>query len=589
MVTRILPWVLLGAAAIAYTWHLGDMPTYISPDEAIIAVDAHALSTTGRDVHGTFLPLYFFIQVPKSERSGWFTPVIFYLSAAVQRFVPFSESSIRLPSVIVGLTSIGLLFLLARRVLGDIWLALMTAALLAMSPAMYIFSRYGLDYLYPVPFVIAWAIALHRAIERPTPRALMLCGACLGLGFYSYAAAVVLTPPLVLLSIAVLWPSFPKPTRVPLVAAGFALALIPFAIWFAMHPDAFANTASRYALYNAQQMNALQGLREFLSFQNIERMTAVYWSYLSPSVLFFSGDQLVTYSTRNAGVFPMIGAVLIVLGLVQIAEYERNRFAWAMFAAFLLAPVPAVLVPENGAVNRATAILPFGILLAGYGLKLLWPIRTIRHSRNVAAAAGASFLLLGGAYAAWTLAQGRLGGAGVPLLAFGMILAGFAWLSTRVRQGAMLAAAAVLIASMQFVSFQRDYHGDYRLRINSWLGGNLRGALEQIIDRCAGDACARVYFAHLQSTGGVADIRNYWMDAYWRFYLIKHNRESLLARSVHADPGPIAGIPPGSLVLGNHGDRVIESMMASGELVAVSSIPEMGGDPYFLVLEKRGS
>jgi hypothetical protein len=153
----------------------------------------------------------------------------------------------------------------------------------------------------------------------------------------------------------------------------------------------------------------------------------------------------------------------------------------------------------------------------------------------------------------------------------------------------MLAAAAVLIASMQFVSFQRDYHGDYRLRINSWLGGNLRGALEQIIDRCAGDACARVYFAHLQSTGGVADIRNYWMDAYWRFYLIKHNRESLLARSVHADPGPITGIPPGSLVLGNHGDRVIESMMASGELVAVSSIPEMGGDPYFLVLEKRGS
>ena len=589
MVTRLLPWVLLALAAVVYARQLGDMPTYISPDEAIIAVDAHAVATTGRDVRGTFLPLYFFIQVPNSERSGWFTPVIFYLSAAVQRVVPFSEAAIRLPSVIVGLTSIGLLFILARRVLGNVWLALMTAALLAMSPALYIFSRYGLDYLYPVPFVIAWAIALHRALENPTPGAVALCGACLGLGFYSYAAAVVLTPPLLLLSIIVLWPSVPTATRVLVAAGGFVLMLVPFAVWFASHPDAFANTASRYALYNPQQLSPLQGLREFLSFQNIERMTAIYWSYLSPSVLFFSGDQLVTFSTRNAGVFPMIGAVLMLLGLAQIVEHERNRFAWAMFAAFLLAPVPAVLVPENGAVNRATAILPFGMLLAGYGLKLLWSVRSIPHSRWLAAIGGAGMLVLGGSYAAWTLAQGRLGGASVPLIALGVILAGFAWLSNRLRQGAMLAAAAVLIASMQFASFQRDYHGDYRVRINSWLGGNLRGALEQIIDRCAGDACARVYFAHLQSTGGVADIRNYWMDAYWRFYLIKHNRESLLAKTVHADPGPISGIPAGSLVLGNHGDRVIESMVAAGELVAVSSIPEMGGDPYFMLLEKRGS
>ena len=588
--TRWLPWLLLIGAAIVYTWRLGEMPTYVSPDEAIIAVDAHSLATTGRDVHGNALPLYFYIQMPKSERSGWFTPVIFYLSAAVQLVLPFSEWSIRIPSVMVGLTNLVLLFVLGRRLFGSTWIALMAAALLALAPAHYIFSRYALDYLYPVPFLLAWLVALHSAIQRPTARALLVCGLCLGVGFYSYAAAVVLTPIMLLLSIATLWSVVERPKQLVMLAAGYAIPLTLFVIWFASHPDAFANTAQRYALYDAKQLSALQGLREFLSFPNIERMTAIYWSFLSPSVLFLSGDQLITFSTRQAGVFPTIVAILFALGIVQIVERERNRFAWLVVACFLVAPLPAVLVPENGAVNRATAILPFGALIAGYGLKWLWSLDVIRYARPIATAAGAGALILGVLYAIWTLTtEGRLGGASTPAIGLGVVMIAFAITSARGRQGPMLAAVVVLIASMQFANFARDYHGDYRIRVSSWLGGNLRGALETMIDRCADAACARIYFAHLQSTGGVADIRNYWMDAYWRFYLIKHDRESLLPRSTSADPGPIAGIPATSVVLGNHGDPVIGAMVSSGELTPVASTAELDREPYFMVLEKRGS
>ena len=590
MTKRLLPWVLVGVTAVVYGWRLGDTPTYLSPDEAIIAVDAHSLATTGRDVHGTLLPLYFYIHVPKSERSGWFTPVIFYLSAAVQTVLPFAEWSIRVPSVLIGLAGVLLLFVLSRAALGSDWLAVMTAVMLALSPAYYIFSRYGLDYLYPVPFLVAWAIALHRSIASPTTKNLLVCGLCLGVAFYSYAAAVLLTPLLLLVSIAAVWPGLTRPSRAAMVVAGYGLPLTLFAVWFALHPDAFANTAQRYALYDASELNALQGLREFLSFQNIERMVSIYWSFLSPSVLFFSGDQLITFSTRQAGVFPMIMAVLMVLGFAQIIDRERSRFAWAMVAAFLLAPLPAVVVPEAGAVNRATAIMPFGALIAGYGLKWLWALDVIRHARTAAMVAGGSALALGLAYAAWTLtSEGRLGGASVPVIALGIILAAFAVLSSRGRQGSMLAVAVVLVATMQFAGFQRDYHGDYRLRVNSWLGGNLRGALDTLIDRCAAASCPRIYFAHLQSAGGVADIRNYWMDAYWRLYLIKSGRQSLLERTVTADPGPIAGIPAGSLVLANHGDPVIGAMVSSGELTTVASIDEMDREAYFMILEKQGS
>ena len=94
--------------------------------------------------------------------------MIFYLSAAVQLVLPFSESSVRIPSVIVGMINLVLLFAIVRELSGNQWIALMSAALLALSPAHYIFSRYALDYLYPVPFLLAWLLALRHAMHHRT-------------------------------------------------------------------------------------------------------------------------------------------------------------------------------------------------------------------------------------------------------------------------------------------------------------------------------------------------------------------------------------------------------------------------------------
>ena len=203
---------------------------------------------------------------------------------------------------------------------------------------------------------------------------------------------------------------------------------------------------------------------------------------------------------------------------------------------------------------------------------------------------GISALALGVAYAGWTLAtEGRLSGSAAGLVGLGVMLVGFAVMATRVPHGPVLAIGLLLLAVMQFGSFSRDYFGDYRIRLNSWLGGNLRGALESIIERRPEGATSRVYFAHLQSTSGLADIRNYWMDAYWRFYLIKHQREDLLAQSDPLGATQVEALAPGSLVLGNRGDRVIESLIASKQLTPVHTVPELDRDPFFVILEKTGS
>lgn len=586
---RVVAAALFVAACTLYAWRLDVMPTYLSPDEAIISVDAHALATTGRDLRGTTLPLYFHIQMPGEKRFGWFTPVIFYLSAAFYQVLPFNESTVRLPSVFMGLVNLLLLYALARRLFSSAWIALAAAGVLALSPAHFIFSRYALDYLYPVPFILSWLLCLHRAVTDRSPRWLFVASLCLGVGFYSYAAAVLLVPVFLVLSLAV-WFAETQDARAGAWATlGFGLPLVAFVVWFASHPSAFGDTAQRYALYDARNLNALQGLKELLGFPNVERMTSLYWSFFNPAFLFLSGDQSMTFSTRAAGVFPQVLALLIPMGLYRILAVERTLFNHLLIAGFLVAPMPAVLVPEAGAINRATAMLPFGALLAGFGVQQLATLTTIRFARPTAGAIGASALALGVAYAGWTLAtEGRLSGSAAGLVGLGVMLVGFAVLAARVAHGPVLAAALLALVVLQFGSFSRDYFGDYRVRLNSWLGGNLRGALEAVIERRPAGATSRVYFAHLQSTSGLADIRNYWMDAYWRFYLIKHQREELLALSGPLDAAQVDALAPGSLVLGNRGDRVIEGLIESRQLIPVHTVPELDRDPFFVILEKVG-
>ena len=588
--TKAVAAVLFVAACVLYAWRLDAMPTYLSPDEAIISVDAHELAKTGRDVTGTSLPLYFHIQMPGQKRSGWFTPVIFYLSAAFYQVLPFSEWSVRMPSVFIGVINLLLVYVLAKRLFSSAWIALAAAGMLALSPAHFIFSRYALDYLYPVPFILLWLICLQRAVTARSPRWLVLSSVCLGLGFYSYAAAVLLVPVFLVLSVAV-WFAETRDARGGAWAVfAFGVPLIAFAVWFASHPSAFGDTAQRYALYDAKSLNALQGLKELLGFPNVERMTSLYWSFLNPAFLFLSGDQSMTFSTRAAGVFPQVLALLIPIGLYRIVSVDRTPFNLLMIAGFLVAPLPAVLVPEAGAINRATAMLPFGALLAAFGVKQLTTWTTIRFARPTAGAMGLAALVLGVAYAGWTLAtEGRLSGSAAGLVGLGVMLVGFAVMATRVPHGPVLAMGLLALVVLQFGSFSRDYFGDYRVRLNSWLGGNLRGALEGIIERRPAGAASRVYFAHLESTGGLADIRNYWMDAYWRFYLIKHQREDLLAQSGPLDAEHLDALAPGSLVLGNRGARLIESLIASKQLTPVHTVPELDRDPFFVILEKTGS
>src|SRR5262249_3168406 len=252
-------------------------------------------------------------------------------------------------------------------------------------------------------------VCLLTFLDTDRMRWLVAGSAILGVGFFSYIAAVVMMP-LYLLVTWLVVSRKPRPAQLIAVsAAAFAVPLLPLVPWLMLHPTAIVDTVARYDLYDTKSLNALQGIRSFLSFPNVERLTASYWTFFSPAFLFFSGDRQTMFSTRTTGVFLIPLVVPLIVGLrYAMIEWKHPRVLLVL-VGFATAPAAALLGAEDGAITRAVELLPFTVLLATYGVECLWNLAAGPAPRAVVVGVAVALLAVVLPYGAWAaLAGGRL-------------------------------------------------------------------------------------------------------------------------------------------------------------------------------------
>jgi 4-amino-4-deoxy-L-arabinose transferase-like glycosyltransferase len=575
--------VLLAAGAFAlYAYRLGDSPVHLAIDEVMIALNAESIASTGHDWNGRLLPLY--IQV---SGLSWFEPLIIYSLALVFKVLPVSEFTIRLPTVCVGVANIVLIYLVARVLVKRDAPAVMASFLLALTPAHFLHSRFGMDFIYPLPFILLWLLCLFTYFESASRRVLFAGTVCLGLGFYSYISSVLLMPMYLAITCLML-ASRRAPVRDYVAAAGgFALPLLLFVPWALLHPDAYVTTVKRYALYDTRQMNALQGIRAFFGYTNIASKLSLYWEYFDPSFLFLDASAPEMFTTRHSGVFLAPCALFMAIGGVHaIRSSERSQ--WVTLLGFATAPAAAVLVVERGSIHRALAILPFGILLATIGVTYLWTTARLESRRTLCLIAAAAGLSAGLARIGWALlTHSHVGDSALPLI---VLSAGVGVIGLLSERGAWrtVVVLLLLVTSVQFRTYAADYFTGYRRRSSLTFGGNVHGAFDYVVDR--------------ERTGHVPAIymRSGLMGP-WRLFLKMRGREDLLNSTMYFGPpvnvgsggGRSVGVnldvttmPEGSLVVALLDDRETAALVEAGGLTQAAAINEPNGQPYFAVFQR---
>ncbi|PYR53570.1 MAG: hypothetical protein DMF91_28130, partial [Acidobacteria bacterium] len=525
--------VLLAASVfVLYAWRVADVPIYLCDAEVLFALNSQSIASTAHDVNGRLLPLYFQVY-----GDMWFQPILVYFSALFLKLLPLSEWAVRLPSVALGVIDVVLMYLIAQRVFKREPLARLAAVLLALTPAHFIHSRLAMDYLYPVPFVMAWLLCLLVFLERKRRWMLFLGTSVLGIGVYSYIASMILMPVYLLLTLFVICQTASRRRPLYTVAiAGFAWPLLLLPAWLFFHPTAIADTAGRYELSDISRLLrpasaqatagstsspgtakkplavVMQELRRAARFSGVTGRISLYWYFFDPSYLFLMGGYAnVINSTRRVGVFLMPLLVFIPVGLYAVARYRRTPVNLVLALGLASAPLAACLVvPEPYAIDRELELLPFAIVIATFGVDHMLAARQQVWRR-------AAFVLL----------------AFVPL---------------------------------HFCFFVVDYFGDYRVTSAFWFEGNRRGALEQIIDREPRERPPAIYLSKAIP----------YIDAYWRFYVMKHGRQDLLERTEYFDPKNlnVQAVPERSVLLTTPDDTEVQALVAAGRLRMLALIPE---------------
>ena len=507
------------AAVVVYTAHLNRAPIYLNNDETAFALQAHAIATTARDEHGRFLPLYF--QVFDDV---WFHPVLVYVMAPVLAVVRPMPWAVRLPTAVVAVSNVLLVFVVARRLGASDAAAIGASVLLALTPAHVMHGRLACDYLYPVPCVLLWLILLIDYRTSRTRWRLFAAGSVLGLGLYTYIASLVMMPVYLLLTYLVLFLTGARSVRpYAAVTAGFVLLVLPLAAWLVAVPEVYAGFAGRYGGAGVDVLHDPAGLfRAGL----MDQRWAIYRSFFEWSFLFDRAASHVMSSTYTSGVFLKAMAVFIPIGVYHLLRNRRTAFTVLILLGALSAPLAASLIDERYTIDRALVLLPMGALIGAFGIDRLLVRRTW--------------------FADWA--------------------------------GRAVCAGLCIWMAVQFDGFYRDYLTAYRVRSAFWFHGNHPGAFEPIVREYPPGDPRLIYLSD-----GLP-----WIRQHWKLYLLRRGRTDLLARTVYFTLRDLdlTGVRPGSVLLTGAGDPVERELLKMSAVRAVAQVAEPDGSLSFTRFER---
>jgi hypothetical protein len=458
--------------------------------------------------------------------NAWFHPALVYAMAPVLIVARPTPFAVRLPVVLVALTNILLVYVLARRLGASTIAAVGGAVLLSITPAHLLHGRFACDYLLPVPCVLGWLILLIDAQRSQSSWRYLAAGAALGLGFYTYIAALVTMPLCLGLTYLGLFASGARRARpYLLVTAGFALLVLPLAIYLIAVPQVYAGFVARYGGTNVD-LDVLHHPGAVFSTDLVAERWPIYRSFFEWRFLFEHAETHVMSSTYTSGVFLKAMKVLIPLGVYHILRNRRTPFTLLLLAVLLVSPVAASLIPEKYAIDRALLLLASAALIAAFGIDWLVLERQ------------------------WFLA----------------------WPARAV------CVALLVWMAVQFKDFHREYLTAYPTTAAFWFDGNHPGAFEPLVSQ---HPPSDQRFIYLSNT--LPRIKDHW-----KLYLYRRGRPELLKRTIYfsREDLRLSAVRPGSLLLTGVDDPVERAFRKMPAVKPVEQITEPDGTPSFTIFER---
>jgi len=345
--------LVLALAIVVRVAGFPNIPPGLNQDEASTAYDAYSLLHFGIDRTG-----YPFPMALVSWGSGM-NAIPAYLAMPFIAVFGLNEGTARIVNVLLGIASVLLLYLLARKIEGK-GTGLLAAFLLAISPWHIVSSRVGIDETALPFFFLAGAYFLVCAIERP--RLMNVSFLFLGLALGTHGAAYFAVPVFAVLSSLYLLAYRRIPLRTIIVAWMLLIVLAtPHLLYLIINQfDLPAIITPFFSIPRLQgearyeQVSAVFGSDPL---RTVMQNFRIFWNYMRTQ-----NDGLLWNNLPSYGVLYAFSLPLALLGILRTTSRwkQMRKFSarWVVTLWLLTAVLMAGLMAVN--TNRINLLfLPF--------------------------------------------------------------------------------------------------------------------------------------------------------------------------------------------------------------------------------------
>lgn len=332
---KILLIVILAAAVRLIG--LDRVPPALNWDEAAIGWNAKTIWNLRLDEFGTRRPISF------RSFGDYKAPLYIYLTAPVVGIFGSSEISVRLVSVIAGIVSVGLMYLLG---------GVAAALLLAITPWHILLSRPALEANLALMFILVGTWLFLMATKKPW--LLVLSAVSFIASLYSYQSPKIFVPVFVL-GLLFIYRAKLKRAIIWLALAG----IITVAATAPLVKDGFGSGGQRFtmtSIFYKKDVNLPVTL------------VKNYLVHFSPKWLFW-GEVTNRSQMRQTGMLLLATAPFLALGLIYLWKKRKATRSKVLFWWLLAAPIPAMIGFETPHPIRAYQLLPALVLVAALGAK----------------------------------------------------------------------------------------------------------------------------------------------------------------------------------------------------------------------------
>lgn len=360
-----------------FPYQIGD----INCDEAMSAINAKSIAENGTDMYGTTYPVYF---------EGWLiggqSAFAIYITAFFIKIFGFSTITVRLPILLVSLSSLIFMLLLINRIFKDKRVGLIVLLLLAINPWDILQSQWLLDCNF-FPHIMLIAIyLLHIGIEDKKDIALYSSMVIFAITLYTYGIALYLVPIFLLVTVAYLLVARKiSITKLLLCLLIFLVIALPIILMTVI--QLFNLPTIHIGKVTIQNFEYATRKNDMLLFsENKITMLINNINYLT-DILLYQSDELVWNAFPSFGTIYLVSLPIVIWGIISICyqffsnktEERYNRFGIVLILFWLLIGIIGGLLINDINVNRINIIWYVLLILNGIGIYEI--IRVLSHKK----------------------------------------------------------------------------------------------------------------------------------------------------------------------------------------------------------------